>query len=645
MPGGPAWPLAVPMKTASSRTRRARGQTGQRILCVHGVGQQEADPDFASAWRQAVAESLQAAGAAPASAFEFVRYDALFAAAPRNLEVWQRAFGRLLSSGAQSAAQSVQNWLGGLFGQRGPALGQTRGLFDWVSGAREDLQWTAGMVAQWVADDALRAQARAALLADVRRFRPDVVLAHSLGSLIGYDTFARVNGGGAEAIAGRVFVSFGSQINNPFVRDCFGGRLTALPARHWFHLFNRHDDAFTAPIKLPLPNFTQVATNFDIAGMLDHDATAYLRHPETSRVVWRALLAPAAEPLTVAVSAARAAAPEQAQTQAPPELKNLREAIAFSIGSARRTVARRALLVGINEYTRPEWRLEGCVNDVYLMSRRLQEFGFAAENIRIVLNERATADAVRERLEWLFDGCADQQGRVFFFSGHGAQIPGYGVGEIVDRADECLVPHDFDWTPERAVMDNWFYELYSQLPESAHVLSVFDCCHSGGMSRDGGTRVRGLTPPDDIRHRILAWDEQSQTWHHRAGEAPAEPGAVPIAGVGVRRLFRRARAAAAGQPPTWADPAPFGHAGPFMPVLLEACREEELACEHREGAAAYGAFTWSLSQVLSQRRRPKSWGELRNGIERHLQKLRYAQHPALEGPAQVEARPVPWFQT
>ncbi len=633
------------MKKASPRTRSARRPAGLRILCVHGVGQQEADPDFALSWREAVADSLQAAGAPPATALEFVHYDALFDAAPRDLAVWRRAFGRLLSSGAQAAAHSVQSWLGGLFGQPRLASGKPRGLFDWIAGAREDLQWTAGMVAQWVADEALRAQARAALLADVRRFRPDVVLAHSLGSLIGYDTFARTDEGGAEAIRGRVFVSFGSQINNPFVRECFGGRLTALPARHWFHLFNRHDDAFTAPIDLPLPDFTQVRTDFDLAGRMDHDAAAYLRHPETGRVVWRSLLASATTPLAVAVSAARAAAPQRVHTKVATEPKNLREAIAFSIGSTRRTVARRALLVGINEYPHPEWRLEGCVNDVYLISRRLQEFGFAAENIRIVLNERATSAAIRERLEWLFDGCADQQGRVFYYSGHGAQIPGYGVGETVDRADECLVPYEFDWTPEHAVVDNWFYELYSQLPDSAHVLSVFDCCHSGGMSRDGGTRVRGLTPPDDIRHRILAWDEQSQSWHNRAGLATTEAGAPPKGVVGVRRLFRRARAAGAGEPPSWSNPAPFGHAGPFVPVLLEACQEEELACEHREGAAAYGAFTWSLCQVLNQRRRPKSWGALRKEVERELRRMRYAQHPGLEGPAQVESRPVPWFES
>jgi hypothetical protein len=43
---------------------------------------------------------------------------------------------------------------------------------------------------------------------------------------------------------------------------------------------------------------------------------------------------------------------------------------------------RRALLVGINEYPDPSDRLEGCVNDVFLMSSLLQESGYAAPDRR-----------------------------------------------------------------------------------------------------------------------------------------------------------------------------------------------------------------------------------------------------------------------
>jgi len=74
--------------------------------------------------------------------------------------------------------------------------------------------------------------------------------------------------------------------------------------------------------------------------------------------------------------------------------------------------AQRALLVGINDYPDPQNRLEGCVNDVFLMSSVLQESGFDPDNIRVVLNERATRSAFWKRLDWLLDGAEDGDDRV-----------------------------------------------------------------------------------------------------------------------------------------------------------------------------------------------------------------------------------------
>src|SRR4029079_5105286 len=42
------------------------------------------------------------------------------------------------------------------------------------------------------------------------------------------------------------------------------------------------------------------------------------------------------------------------------------------------------------------------------------------------------------------------------------------------------------------------------------------------------------------------------------------------------------------------------HKGPYLPVILEACREEQLSYEYRDGAASYGAFTFSLAKELRQ---------------------------------------------
>jgi hypothetical protein len=226
-----------------------------------------------------------------------------------------------------------------------------------------------------------------------------------------------------------------------------------------------------------------VEAPFDIQAFLDHDAVSYLTQPIVVNTLWRALAG-------------------------GPRARALGRSLGAFDRVTRRVgrVTRRALLVGINDYPNPADRLEGCVNDVFLMSSVLQECGFSAEDIRVVLDDRATAKGVLERLGWLLEGVGPGDERVFYYSGHGAQIPNYGPALETDHYDECLVTHDFAWTTDTGLTDDRFYDLYSQLPYEARFVAIFDCCHSGGMTRDGGARVRGLNPPDDIRHRELRWD-------------------------------------------------------------------------------------------------------------------------------------------
>jgi hypothetical protein len=53
--------------------------------------------------------------------------------------------------------------------------------------------------------------------------------------------------------------------------------------RHWIHLFNPHDDVFTAEIRLPAENFTQVETRFRLPDFGDHDASRYLGHRQAAK--------------------------------------------------------------------------------------------------------------------------------------------------------------------------------------------------------------------------------------------------------------------------------------------------------------------------------------------------------------------------
>ncbi|HEV8436914.1 MAG TPA: caspase family protein [Methylomirabilota bacterium] len=577
------------------------------ILCVHGIGHGDADPSLVPSWTAAIAQDLHRWKPDLALDFEFLPFDDLFQHAPLDPATYADAFAKLLASG-------VVHGIADLFPK-------TRGLLD----LPDQIRWTAGMIAQWASEDALRAATRRRVLGELAAKPYDLVCAHSLGSLICYDTFRRNPG----VMAGKALLTFGSQIGNPFVRDVFAGRIEPLDARMWYHLYNPEDHVFTAEVRLTAPNFIEIFTEFDKPNdILNHDPVWYFNHANAGNRVWFDL------------SGAR------------PARALVRDLKATQTLAAR--PERRALLIGINAYPVPANRLEGCVNDVFLMSSVLQESGFRPQEIRVVFDERATTANILERLHWLLDNVEDGAERVLFYSGHGAQIPSYDARGEVDRLDECLVPYDFDWTPAHAIRDKQFLEFYSQLPYTSRFVAVFDCCHSGGMTRDGGLRPRGIDPPDDIRHRALEWNLELGMWQERAFRSPnrslarsrngdaylGEEGATYRLGRGVSlrtlpnaRYDRERRA--------------LRHHGPYLPVILEACQEQELSYEYRDGATSYGAFTYCLAKVLREARaagRNPSFLALSRLTAARLRALRYEQSPCLIGAQRVIRQPIPWVR-
>lgn len=566
------------------------------ILCAHGVNHGDLDPDLEGSWSKAICDGLVAWNPALQGAItcDFLKYDNLFEQAPLNSASYTQAFAELLASG-------VIHGIGDLFSRK-------RGLFE----VPDKIRWTVGMVAQWVSDDGLKSKARDHILKQMNTKSYDLVCAHSLGSLLCYDTFLH----NPTAIKNKTFVSFGSQIGNPCVRDTFAGRIAPLAeAAKWFHLYNPEDHVFTADIRLAADNFEEIGTRFDKPNdIINHDPAWYLGHPNTRATVWRDL------------SGAKVA-----------------KSLSRSMGAFRKLntkPSRRALLVGINDYPDPANRLDGCVNDVFLMSSVLQESGFAPEDIRVVLNERATAAGIMDRLHWLLDDVKSGDTRVLFYSGHGAQMPVYGPTDEADRMDECLVPYDFDWAPEHAVTDKQFLNLHSQLPYDSHFAAIFDCCHSGGMTREGARKARGITPPDDIRHRALRWNAELQMWEDRPYASPnpslAEKGDTRYLGNSGTsyRIGRAISLRSMAKKQYDATRKTLKHHGPYLPIILEACQEEQLSYEYRHGTQSYGAFTYSLAATLRASREKKvnpSFVQLMDGVKERLKKLKYPQVPNLVG--------------
>ena len=143
------------------------------ILCVHGIGHGDVDPLLVPSWRDAITADLQRWTPGLQVNFDFLFFDNLFEQAPLDAATYAEALARLAFSGI------------------------VHGIGDILPGARDlsDLplqaRWTAGMIAQWSIDERLRGQLRSLVLRAVAAKQPDIVCAHSLGSVICYDAFQR----------------------------------------------------------------------------------------------------------------------------------------------------------------------------------------------------------------------------------------------------------------------------------------------------------------------------------------------------------------------------------------------------------------------------------------------------------------------
>jgi hypothetical protein len=584
-----------------------------KILGVHGLGDHRT-----STWKEDWQTVLRAVFPGQTNVqleFSFVTYDDIFEDV--DLSVWDtmQAVWKLARSGASTA------------------LGRRRDVLGDVS---DRVRWTAGYVVAWVESEPFKTQTRKRLLDVVVAEEPDVILAHSLGSLVAYNAFSHPDASKPAvrtAIGRSRYVTLGSQLGNPFVvGNLTAGRIEPLGVKYWHHLYNQEDDIFTAPIKLWDTNkFRQVDTSFDIGGFADHSAVEYLKHLNTVENVWRPLAEQRINPRAFGATRVR------------------RESRAALIKSGR--MRQRALLIGINGYPKPQDRLEGCVNDVFLMSSVLQECGFPPESIRVCLDERATAEGITERLRWLLDDPQPGDDRVFYYSGHGATIPEYGENFEPDRKAETLVPWDFDWSSERAILDDHIFQLYSQLPYDTRFAMILDCCHSGGMHRQGGARVRGLNPPDDIRHRELKWDLDEDVWvardFKRLNRQFSSKEDVNAAFFGTSGTSTRVGRASLVRDQSEEEyrqlkrRAGSPRVGPYLPLIIEACQENELSYEYRHGVTSYGAFTYSLCLELRRRKRI-SFKRLVEVTSAKLGGLGYEQRPQILGPRAIVNAVVPW---
>jgi hypothetical protein len=81
----------------------------------------------------------------------------------------------------------------------------------------------------------------------------------------------------------------------------------------------------------------------------------------------------------------------------------------------------------------------------------------------------------------------------------------------------------------------------------------------------------------------------------------------------------------------------YGTHGPYMPLIIEACKEKEYSYEYVHGVTSYGAFTYSLTTILrdlnsKQKKTKISFVKLVDLVSVQLKELGYQQTPQIIGP-------------
>ncbi len=243
-----------------------------------------------------------------------------------------------------------------------------------------------------------------------------------------------------------------------------------------------------------------------------------------------------------------------------------------------------------------------------MRSLLVDRFGFTAERTRSLRDEEATQAGIRSALAALAAEVGRDDIVVLFYAGHGSRMadprqPG--------RLIETIVPHDSGRgaRPNRDIIDEeidrWVQRINAATP---YVTLLFDCCHSGSVTRDlFGEATREV--PADLR-------------------APAEMfggGPVPEVFAQVRGSGEAAETGPAGWLP-----------GRRRAVVVAACRADELASEHRavlgaEAVARHGALTYFLGQALLQAQTGSTWRDVFEQAAPAVTARYGRQHPQLEG--------------
>ncbi len=265
----------------------------------------------------------------------------------------------------------------------------------------------------------------------------------------------------------------------------------------------------------------------------------------------------------------------------------------------------RALLIGINHYLPPpdyqpstsEGRmnvedLHGCINDANaIYSIITSKFGFGQKNVDTLLDDSATRDGILNAMNKLLEKSNAGDIVFIYYAGHGSEVRN-SLSFEADKKDQTIVPANFWKEGIRDIRDKELSKIFNDfLDKKVKLTVIFDCCHSGSISR--GPNVR----PEGLRYMPMEnWDSK-------------DPARYPI-------------------PETRPD-------DDFL--IFSAAQSDEIAAECvDDNQVHHGAFTRALIEALDQQSVDASAIDIFTSARAILKSLGKSQEPVIGGSAKRE---------
>lgn len=268
------------------------------------------------------------------------------------------------------------------------------------------------------------------------------------------------------------------------------------------------------------------------------------------------------------------------------------------------SMAKRAVLIGINKYQVPGSDLSGCVNDVKNLSQALKTYyGFAEKDVTTLTDLQATKKAMERAIKKLIAGGKKGDVLLLHYSGHGSNVPDDN-GDEADKRDEILCPTDLDW--KDTLRDDWLRKTFNKLRSGVSLTVIMDCCHSG-------TITRAITPPDaPKKERFL-------------------PCPLDLMATESGRKLRGTLRGQAGRAPRGRKRKSDVVHAEIPELLITGCRDTQTSADAKIDGTYNGALTYYLVESIKEAEGKLTYRELHQRTVAKLKKNDFDQVPQLEG--------------